>query len=772
VLFKRLTFFLLIFFGLSLGGCLGGEVQEKSIITPTVENLPPEPTAPKITTNMNAPASVLVEPNDPDNKQGFTFTIATDPQSGVVVINRRGRVTYTPDENFVGRDSLTVAVIDNGTPSAMGLVTIDVRVKPLVTVSVLKDHLFKFLDGSAFADGLKGEQVELTFGNLNRNGKGPFTLLLPNRSGALAASTSAEGTFRLVACSFLIDESQFDPEDFPELQAGMTLYMQPCELESEAGELVLTNSETGAESISNLPRPRFSFVIIFTDDQRWDTLWAMPIVQETLVSRGVTFTNAYVTTPACCPVRASILSGGYYAKNTEVLTNGQPNGGVRRFQDTETLAVYLQNAGYKTSLIGKYMNGYQGLIPYIPPGWTQFIAQVRPPDWFSFPYVAGRSGFESSVGRLRGPTSKYITDFQKDRSLAFLDEYGDRPFFLFLSTHAPHGPATPAAEDVGLFRDYEFRGRAYAEKNLRDKPDYVRTAPALNVEGTDTLARNQLRSLQAVDRAVGEIVQKISDMGKMDQTVFIFTSDNGYLWGEHNLFGKSKPYEESIRVPLVVVMPEVEPRKDDHLIAINLDLGPTLFALSGLSRETDGLSLIPLLEDPETPWREEILLESYALATNDPFVWAGLRTKEGDQEWKYVEYATGEIELYDLVNDQHETQSKHGDIALQGLIEGFSAHLASLVGPAILSAELPDGVEGVPYQARILSWGCQGGCTWSIVEGQLPEGLYLEPSLGLIGGVPEHDEMQEVSIRVESKTIASYTRRPQSFIWKFIIRIR
>jgi hypothetical protein len=116
-----------------------------------------------------------------------------------------------------------------------------------------------------------------------------------------------------------------------------------------------------------------NFIVILTDDQRWDTLWAMPIVQEKLMARGVTFTNAFVTTPLCCPFRASFLSGGFYAHNTGVLTNALPNGGVSRFHDEETIATILQGAGYKTALMGKYMNGYLKIAPYIPPGWTKFI---------------------------------------------------------------------------------------------------------------------------------------------------------------------------------------------------------------------------------------------------------------------------------------------------------------------------------------------------------------------------------------------------------------
>ena len=116
---------------------------------------------------------------------------------------------------------------------------------------------------------------------------------------------------------------------------------------------------------------RFNFVIFLTDDQRWDTLWAMPILQEKLAARGVTFTNAYTSNPVCCPSRASLLAGGFYSHNTGVLTNTMPNGGAYRFRDDRTLPRLLQKSGYKTMLVGKYLNDYELMAPYVPPGWRE-----------------------------------------------------------------------------------------------------------------------------------------------------------------------------------------------------------------------------------------------------------------------------------------------------------------------------------------------------------------------------------------------------------------
>ena len=163
----------------------------------------------------------------------------------------------------------------------------------------------------------------------------------------------------------------------------------------------------------------------------------------------------------------------------------------------------------------------------------------------------------------------------------------------------------PAPGDETLFSDYEYRNRAYGEADLSDKPTRIQQTLPLDTRQLQTFQRNQLRALQAVDRAVGAIVDKLEAKNKLAQTVLIFTSDNGYLWGEHGLQGKGEPYEESIRVPLVIVLPGIAPRTDDHLVAMNLDVPQTIFDLAGISKDTDGVSLVPLLQGDNSLWRTE-----------------------------------------------------------------------------------------------------------------------------------------------------------------------
>jgi arylsulfatase A-like enzyme len=524
----------------------------------------------------------------------------------------------------------------------------------------------------------------------------------------------------------------------------------------------------------------YNFVVTITDDQRWDTLWAMPIMQDKLANQGVRFNNAFISTPLCAPSRASLLAGGFYAHNTGVVLNTSPNGAVQKFHDTETLATLLQNAGYKTALIGKYLNEYPVTVaPYVPPGWTKFVTLYsRTPTWFDWKFVVGSSGMEPTQGQIVGPINQYITDYFKLHALNFLNRYGDSPFFLLFSTNAAHYPAVPASGDENLFSNYVYRDRAYGEVDLSDKPEWVRNKASDHGHDTDSLEeedefhRDQLRSLQAVDRAVGEIIDKVREIGKLNQTIFIFTSDHGFMWGEHGLFHKGKPYEESIRVPFVVKMPGIAPRTDDHLVAVDLDIGPTLFDLAGLTIETDGLSLIPLLENPDAPWRNELLTQNFDGGHPGGSAWAGLRTKQGVEEWKYVEYTTGGIELYDLLNDPYEEESKHSDPGYQDIRAELASRLAELKGLNLISHSPPKGRIGEQYSFQLQAWGGEEPYTWSIVNGQLPEGLFLESFTGLITGVPIWAEGQKVTIKLEDSSIAKHTGMPQSFIkdYKFIIK--
>ena len=528
-----------------------------------------------------------------------------------------------------------------------------------------------------------------------------------------------------------------------------------------------------------LAQPNIVFVL--TDDQRWDTMWAMPIVRETLTSRGVEFENAYVTTPLCCPDRASTLSGGFYAHNTGVLTNRLPNGGVSKFNDADTIAVSLQRAGYRTALIGKYMNGYPRIAPYIPPGWSRFVVTANEYSWFDFTVAIGSSGSVPGHGEIERH-GQYLTDYHLDRALEFMGDGDDEPFFLFFSTHAPHGPATPAPGDEKLFDGWHHRGRSYNEADVSDKPEFIqrkvrqnRTKAqkgTLDLNHTDEFARRQLRSLQAVDRAVGALVHKLEELGKLDETVFIFTSDNGFLWGEHWIWGKNRPYEESIRIPLIIVAPGVGAGTSDHLVAANLDIGATVLDLADIDAPTEGRSLMPLLrgEDPED-WRTDIFLESYV--EYSAFVGLLTRDADGARQWKYIENATEDVELYDLAADPFEEVNIANDPVHAALIRSLKSRVDESRKIMILKDDIPAGIQGQPYAYQLRTWGGEPPYVWTELPRRgLPEGLTLNPETGGISGVPTRSGKTRSRIQVEDASIALHRRKPRyhAIELEFVIR--
>lgn len=485
---------------------------------------------------------------------------------------------------------------------------------------------------------------------------------------------------------------------------------------------------SGAARFAGVEKP--NIVMILTDDQRWDTLWAMPILQEKLVARGVTFRNAFVTSTICCPTRASILSGGFYSKNTGVLKNAVDkdpvvplNGEIEAFKDDDTLATALQGAGYQTMMVGKYLNGYWRLAPYVPPGWSRFIGAVSgaADDWFNYQYGVGSSTpAESGTGTSVTAQNQYVTEYQQKQVLDFLDQVGESPFFIFFAPPAPHHPAVPAPGDDTLFSGYLYRRRGYGEVDLSDKPAWVADPTRmlwakdpfyLNPAGNDEFPRNQLRSLQALDRAVGAIVDRVEQLGKLDSTVFVFTSDSGVTWGEHGLWEKSMAYDEVIRTPLVIRMPGVAPRSEEAMVAADLDVPATVLALAGLSRASDGVSLLPLL-DLAAGGREELLIQSWGYRDGPSGEWSALRTRD----WKLVEHASGAIELYDMRKDRFELASLHGDPAARPVLADLQQRLDAWKGLAVTTFTLPRAKPGVPYSAQVQASGGAVPYRWTAVS--------------------------------------------------------
>jgi arylsulfatase A-like enzyme len=496
-------------------------------------------------------------------------------------------------------------------------------------------------------------------------------------------------------------------------------------------------------------------VVILTDDQRFDTLWAMPILQQKLGSRGVTFSNALVTTPICCPMRASFLSGGFLVQNTGVLNNSLPSGSIARFVERDTLALRLQRAGYRTMMTGKYLNGWQH--PHVPPGWTEFAAAE------SLRFTVGSTGEEPGTGTAV-PYSSYRTDAERDRVLDFIARMlpSGRPLFILFAAEAPHQNMDPAPQDADLFPGYVYRGRGWI-------CCYWDTLSFSSLEEQDEFHRDQLRSLQAVDRAVGAIVDRLEQAGQLDRTLFVYTTDNGLMWGEHGKFGKASHWEEAIRVPLVVAAPGVPPRSDPHLVAVNLDVPSALLDYAGLPTTGDGESLRSLLEDPGAPWRDSILIENYNRT------WSGFRTRDsGGQEWKYAEeVGGGRRHLYDLSADPFELDNLYYQPAQQGRVADFANRLAPRKGIASRYASSAlSGSFGQPLSIPLGIWGGTPPFHWPISAGTLPVGLTLEDD-GTIAGVPlEVVSGKPFDYELTGSRWLTQPGRPESFLARISATIK
>jgi len=284
-------------------------------------------------------------------------------------------------------------------------------------------------------------------------------------------------------------------------------------------------------------RPNILFIL--TDDMRASDLQYMPNTQNLLEKQGVKFTNAWVTRSLCCPSRSTILRG-QYAHNHNVWTNVYPSGGFWKFHDqgleNSTIATWLDDTGYDTVLIGKYLNPY-GLdragnyapTTYVPPGWDRWYAWEGTYRGTQLKYDINENGRVATYYRSK----THDTDLDTQTAERFIRQTaGSAPFFMHLSPNAPHDPAYYAPRHANEFSDTPLPGPpSFNEKDVSDKPAWVRNRPLLtstNVQYLTKLYRDRLRTLQSVDEMVGRLVAALRDTGELSNTYIVFTSDNGF----------------------------------------------------------------------------------------------------------------------------------------------------------------------------------------------------------------------------------------------------
>jgi N-acetylglucosamine-6-sulfatase len=440
------------------------------------------------------------------------------------------------------------------------------------------------------------------------------------------------------------------------------------------------------------PPKRPNIVVIMTDDQTVESIRVMKNVKRLLVSQGTSFNNSFASFALCCPSRATFLTG-QYAHNHGVLSNKPPHGGYYQLNSENTLPVWLKRAGYETILVGKYLNGYGDLDKHeIPTGWTEWHGAVNNSAYQFYGYTMNENGKLVKYGR--DPAS-YQTDVYADKAVEIVRRRasGRKPFFLWVSFLAPHvgGPPTPGRSALTTLPAPRHIGRfaasplptppSFNEGDVSDKPGSIRVRPPLSDQQVAAITeryRLRLESLLAVDEAVGRIVAALKKKGELARTLIVFTSDNGFLHGEHRIpIGKERPYEPSTRVPLVMRGPGIPAGLLMRQPVANIDLAPTIVAAArtraGLPM--DGRSLWPLFADPGIFWGRDLLHEG-PLTEDAQTRFTALRTPR----WLYVRYVTGGEELYDLLVDPNQLTNLRTEPAaapvrldLRGRLTGFQS---------------------------------------------------------------------------------------------------
>ncbi len=387
-----------------------------------------------------------------------------------------------------------------------------------------------------------------------------------------------------------------------------------------------------------------NIVFILSDDHRWDCLSCMghPFIKtpnmDRLANQGVLFENAFVTTSLCSPSRASFLTGQY------AHTHGVKNN-ITTWKDSNvTLLEILKEAGYDTAFIGKWH--MPGHLPHLR-GVDEFITftiQQGQGRYFDCPLII--NGVETPR------PGKYITEDLTDFALEFISRKRDNPFCLYLSHKAVHHQFLPPPELKGLYKDVKL----HLPKEADPWCTWVDGAIWYGTIGKlDYLYRRYCETIVALDQQIGRLVKRLDQLGLSDNTVIIYTTDNGYFWGEHHLVDKRWPYEESIRIPFIVRYPGhiKNPGRRIPNMVLNIDVAPTLLDLAGVDipKNMEGISIKPVLNNSRIAWRKAWLYEYFEDYPYQVPEMNGIRT----DKYKYIEYSGKKpAELFDLANDPHE----------------------------------------------------------------------------------------------------------------------
>src|SRR5215217_771551 len=463
------------------------------------------------------------------------------------------------------------------------------------------------------------------------------------------------------------------------------------------GIRLLTENERADAQVAERP----NFVFVMTDDLDERSMEQLDGIRSIMNAKGTTFKNAYVTYSLCCPSRATFLRG-QYPHNHGVLSldpgaqDATVPGGEQTFReldrDQSTVATWLNDADYQTKHIGKYMNGYGDL--YKPPGWDEWFTLQGPPPTTQYTVASSAEDTGKTV-TMEG----HSTDLYADQASDFIrrSSANPEPFFVVVDTLAPHGPPEVADCYKNYFTDTPLTSPTnnFNELDVTDKPQWVQSYPIFFFQAEDGIRdryRWRLRSMLSVEDLLKQTIATLQETGELDNTYIFFTSDNGMHLGNHRFEqGKKTPYEEAIGVPLMVRGPGVPAGEVREQLVINNDFAPTIAELAGVTTPefVDGSSFAPLLTGSAPPsWRTAFLEEGW-LHSGLPSMRTPDHKSVHTQTHIFTEYATGEYELYDLVLDPDQLQSKRrtGNEQLYSTLQTRLNALRACSGEGCRSAE-------------------------------------------------------------------------------------
>ena len=472
------------------------------------------------------------------------------------------------------------------------------------------------------------------------------------------------------------------------------------------------NREKQLPSTSSHSADRPNVILIVVDDQRWDEFGAMghPFLKtpniDRLAQEGALFTNAYQVVPLCSPNRASILTGQYPSRHG-IIDNVARDRASHRL---DLFAPWLQQAGYTTAHIGKW---HMGNDPTPRPGydfWSCLPGQGRTID----PILFENGHLDTITG--------YVTDILTDKMVEFIRTHQDHPFFAYLGHKAIHPDVKqlnsgavdlasghrfiPAPRHAGTYRNSHFNRRPNALTSYTQIDSSSVTGKALIAKNSlemqkefgdgfldhftsEETIRDRSEMLLAVDESLGRILTTLEELSMLDKTCLIFTSDNGYFYGEHGLsLERRLPYEESVRTPLLIRYPPLIPKayREEHF-TLSIDYAPTILDLAGvpIPPTMQGHSLVPLFQGPVKQWRQSFLMEYYSYENPMPWLIDTDYKAFRKGKYKYIRWYKylDRDELYDLEADPYELHNLVHETGMQSVVKEMKQELAEAAARAM-----------------------------------------------------------------------------------------